>query len=219
MTSSITLNWLIGVSAVLAITASLSGHEVVFVVLKPLTTVFIITLHITYRRFYSRGMFNAMLLALLLCLAGDVFLLWDAYFVFGLSAFLIAHLLFAWVFVLAGGWHFRWLPAIALLIIGAGFYLLLLPRLEALVIPVAIYQVVICSMALCAIGVASHHQHRSALSIAIAGMLFVFSDSIIATDRFLYAFEWSPLLILGTYWLSITLLTNALPAFLKQLPD
>ena len=216
MLSNHTLNWLIALSATLAVAARLGPFDSAFMVLKPLTTCLIIALHFSYRQALNPGVFRLLLLALVFCLAGDAFLLEHDYFVFGLCAFLIAHVIFAWLFVRVGGWWFYPVPAAALLLIGCGFYYLLLPHLEALQVPVLIYQTLITLMAVCAIGVALKHRNTPAYLMAVAALLFVFSDSMIATNRFLYPFALSPLLVLPTYWLSITLLVNAFPAFAKQ---
>ncbi len=45
--------------------------------------------------------------------------------------------------------------------------------------------------------------------VGIAVVLFLISDSIIALNKSQYAFQLSGVLILSTYWLSISLLANS----------
>lgn len=52
--------------------------------------------------------------------------------------------------------------------------------------------------------------------IAIGVLLFMFSDSMIAVNKFKTPFELSGLVILSTYWLAITLIANAGVLILKS---
>ena len=89
---------LVVISAVLAMVAQALEHKLFFV-LKPLTTVLIIALAMRHWKDDHRDKTKTIVVALCFCLLGDVFLLEETYFVYGLSAFLVAHLLFAWVFL------------------------------------------------------------------------------------------------------------------------
>ena len=200
---------LIAVSATLAIIAQ-HLQMGVFMALKPLTTILIIVLAWRVGSEQSREHANIMLAALVFCLLGDVFLLREDYFVYGLSAFLVAHLLFAWIFTrlaTVSPWSSNsLLSVLALLVISVVYYRYLMPHLGQLLIPVAAY--ILCIMFMCwqAIRVYLSFREPGSLAIAVGALLFVFSDSIIALNKFLMPFELSGLVILSSYWAAITLL-------------
>ncbi|MEM7360996.1 MAG: lysoplasmalogenase [Pseudomonadota bacterium] len=200
---------LIGVSATLAIIAQ-HQQEAVFMALKPLTTILIIILAWRVGSEQPREHVNIMLVALVFCLLGDVFLLREDYFVFGLSAFLVAHLLFAWIFTRLAtvpSWSLpSLLSMLALLAISIVYFRYLMPHLGELLIPVAAY--ILCIMFMCwqAIRVQLSWRNPGSMAVAIGALLFVFSDSIIALNKFLMPFELSGLVILSSYWAAITLL-------------
>jgi uncharacterized membrane protein YhhN len=140
-----------------------------------------------------------LLVALVCCVAGDVFLMLprDA-FVPGLASFAVAQVLFAASFV-AGGLSARGLvagvvvagPVAALL---ARRYIGALRRSgrSALVVPVAVYMLLIAVMAVAAAG--------SGAPVAAAGAAsFMVSDSLIAESRFVAARRWHPVAIMVTY--------------------
>ncbi len=149
-----------------------------------------------YRRWISLG--------LLLSLVGDILLEWPAdLFVFGLGAFLIAHLCF---FVAYLGDSRR--PALLALAItavfGVGMFSLLAQNgLGPLQIPVALYALTISAMlwrALARLGVATINR-RSAWLGAVGALLFVLSDSLIGVNRFVSPFAGANIAIMFTYWL------------------
>jgi len=150
-----------------------------------------------------------MLSALFFCLMGDILLLFPAYFVFGLAAFLIAHLLFASGFVNLKGFDPNWTSFLMLYVIGALLFFWLKPGLGEFMIPVAVYVVVICFMAWQGIGLFLKEKRMVFLWIAIAVLLFMFSDTMIAIAKFKADFDYSSIIILSTYWLSVTLIANA----------
>ncbi|AJO80392.1 lysoplasmalogenase [Pseudomonas chlororaphis] len=148
-----------------------------------------------YRRWISLG--------LLFSLLGDVLLAWPAdLFVFGLGAFLVAHLAYLKAYTsdcrrLALG------PL--LLALGAGAVLLgilISHNLGPLLVPVIVYGLAISAMlwrALARLG--SNVPKRSAQLAAAGAVAFVFSDSVIGISRFVMAFDAAPYLIILSYWL------------------
>jgi uncharacterized membrane protein YhhN len=140
-----------------------------------------------------------LLMALVCCVAGDVFLMLprDA-FVPGLASFAVAQVLFAASFV-AGGLSARGLVAG---VVVAGPVAALLARRfigalrgmgrTGLVAPVATYMLLIAAMAMAAAG--------SGSPVAVAGAAsFMVSDSLIAESRFVAASRWHPVAIMVTY--------------------
>ena len=103
-----TINFLIVFSAVMAIYFEYVGHRMLYLVLKPLTTILVISILLFSSKTKNERFRNIISTALFFCLLGDIFLLFEGYFVFGLGSFLIAHLLFAFGFIKLEGFHFNW---------------------------------------------------------------------------------------------------------------
>ena len=148
-----------------------------------------------YRRWVSLG--------LIFSLIGDVLLAWPGdLFIFGLGAFLFAHL----AYLKAYFSDCRRLALLPLaLALGAGAILLsilIAHGLGELLIPVVVYASVISAMlwrALARLG--SKVPKRSALLAAAGALSFVVSDMLIGINRFVVAFEAAPYLLIVTYWL------------------
>jgi alkenylglycerophosphocholine hydrolase len=149
-----------------------------------------------YRRWIGIG--------LLFSLAGDLLLAWpDDLFVFGLGAFLLAHL--AYLRAYLSDSRRPALPSLllALVVGGAMFAVLARAGLGQLLIPVACYVTAICLMlwrALARLGAPGLHP-RSTWLAAAGALLFAFSDSLIGISRFVVAFDAAPYAIILTYWL------------------
>lgn len=200
---------LIAVSAVLAMIIELLGHRTVYLVLKPLTTILVNSLLFVVPKSQHSRFKSIMLAALLFCLMGDILLMFPAYFVFGLAAFLMAHLLFAFGFINLKGFRSHWASFVTLYVIGGLLFFWLKPGLGQFMVPVTVYVVVICFMAWQGIGLFLREKRKEFLWIGIAVLLFMFSDTMIAIAKFKTDFDYSSILILSTYWLSIGLIANA----------
>lgn len=183
--------------------------------LKPVTTILVILLVLTGKKSILKFR-NTILLALVFCLLGDILLLKPSYFLFGLISFLIAHLLFAKSFIMLEGFQSTVILLLVLLAIGFGLYLWLYSDLGGLKLPVAIYIGVILFMAWQGIGLYLKKGKKVYFLIAVGVVLFMFSDSMIAMNKFKQAFELSGLVILSTYWLAIALLSNSAHNILNQ---
>ncbi|RMG31928.1 MAG: lysoplasmalogenase [Bacteroidetes bacterium] len=165
-----------------------------------------------YFLFQSRGkhpFYTALMTgAILASLAGDVLLMLPGdYFVWGLAAFLLAHLCYIGVFSRFGLHHtgqpalLRQHPWIILffLIYAAGLLLILYPGLEGMFIPVVIYAVVIMGMALAALNRWQKVERSSFAFVFLGALLFMLSDSMIAINRFACEIPFSHLWIMLTY--------------------
>ena len=166
-------------------------------VFKPLTIVALIAVAIALRPENSsqRAWF---VVALVLSLAGDVFLMLPAdLFVPGLGSFLMAHVAYIVGFAIAG---------LSIGEAGAGLVLVLIAaatigvritrevraRHAPLLAPVTIYMAAISAMVVLGFG--------SAKPLAIGGaLLFYASDTMIAWDRFVRPFAWARPAIMSTY--------------------
>ena len=148
-----------------------------------------------YRRWISLG--------LIFSLLGDVLLAWPVdLFVFGLGAFLIAHLAYLKAY-LSDCKRLAIVPLVLALGVGAVLLgLLISSGLGPLLVPVIIYGAAISAMlwrALARLG--TDVPKRSALLAAGGAVAFVFSDSVIGIDRFVSPFHAAPYVIILSYWL------------------
>ena len=200
-------SYTIAVSALIGMFSAYFDQHLLFSIFKPLTTILII-LFLVFNRADTTKYTIMVVIALIACLGGDVLLLNEAHFAFGLGSFLLAHLLFAYLFYCMRGEKLVCWPLLPLVVITGGFYQLLLPHLGDLGVPVAVYQCCIVVMAWLGINVYLSRKNEVGKQLAIAALLFVFSDSIIAVDKFLAPFDFSIVIILTTYWLSIFMIAK-----------
>lgn len=147
-----------------------------------------------YRRWVAIGLGFSLL--------GDVLLEWPAdLFVFGLGAFLLAHLAYLVAYLSDTR---RLAPMdllLAILAAGGMFLVLASAGLGQLLLPVALYSLAIGAMlwrALARIGAVGT---ASTWLAAGGAVLFVLSDSLIGINRFLAPFEGARYAIILSYWL------------------
>jgi len=193
------------ISGLLAIYLDLTGKAFAYGLFKGLTTLLIISIVLTSGNLHSR--YTKLILGgLVFCLIGDLLLLDESYFVFGLASFLVAHLFFMVGFCRHVSAFSK--PAILLLLsaIGLPIYLQLWPNLGDLKIPVAAYFIVILLMAWKGVSGYLSHRHRGSLLSALGACLFMLSDSILGWNKFHTVIPYAGVYILGTYWLAIYLI-------------
>lgn len=148
-------------------------------------------------------------LALVLSLAGDVFLMLPRdLFVPGLAAFLLAHIAYVVGFVVDGlsaglvGAGIA-VIAIAAALVGAPIVRNVVTKHRPLIAPVVTYMTAISAMVVVALG--------SGEPIAVVGaVLFYCSDSLIAWDRFVTPLNWGRPAIMSTYHLAQAALVMSL---------
>ncbi|WP_442108571.1 lysoplasmalogenase [Pseudomonas sp. NUPR-001] len=139
-----------------------------------------------YRRWISIGLGFSLLGDILLAVPGDLF-------VFGLAAFLCAHLAYLRGYLRENRQPALWALAISASIGAVLLAVLISHGLGELLIPVTVYALAISAMlwrALACGGLA-----------ALGAVAFVFSDSLIGIDRFVAQFQAVPYLIILAYWL------------------
>ena len=136
-------------------------------------------------------------------LLGDILLAWPQdLFVFGLGAFLFAHLAYLKAYLV--DCRRPAVPALILALLAGGSLLSVMASqgLGDLLVPVSVYALAISAMlwrALARLG--SSVAKRSAWLAAAGALAFVVSDSLIGIDRFVQPFAAAPYLIILTYWL------------------
>lgn len=200
------------VSLMLALAAMCTeylGYGMAYVILKPLTTISILSLLFFIPKGLSTNFTKIILVALAFCLLGDILLLDSGYFVFGLVAFLLAHILFIVAFIKHKGFWFHWASFIVLFLIGGAIFFWLKPDLGDFMVPVLFYVLVITTMAWQGIGLYLRDKTKAYAWIALAVLFFMLSDTLLAINKFKAPFDNASVLILVTYWLSIGLIANA----------
>jgi uncharacterized membrane protein YhhN len=189
-------------------------------VFKPVATVLILVY--AWPRGTGEPLVRRWLLAgLVLSLLGDVALLWPQQgFLPGLIAFLLAHLSYIVAFSRRARFAARWQP----FALYAAVALAILSQLwsglpTALRGPVMAYVLCLAAMAAQAAvawWVARGSEHEVRLrSAAIGGALFVASDALLATDKFLAPLPAPALWILATYWAAQWCIASSLQAQVK----
>ena len=201
------LSFLVLLSASIAIVSRQKRKLKTFSIFKPLTTVLIIS--IASLIFHKTGStYSAIIIvALVFALIGDVFLITDKFFLPGLISFLMAHIFFIIGFTSLYGFHYNLTPLLPLLIIGGVYFNYLRNHLNKFLIPVLVYISIILVMNWQAINLMIHHVNLIFCTLAAGSILFSFSDSILAYDKFKKPFKSANILILSTYWISIFIFT------------
>lgn len=149
-----------------------------------------------------------LLLGLLLCVLGDVLLEASAEtFLFGLIAFLLGHVAYIVMFTRDSHKLFLWRALLAygygVLIFG---YLVTQGDLGDMTVPVVFYVLVIMTMlwrAASRVGVAGIGRFSAQIGL-IGALLFAFSDSVLAINRFAVDLPLSGYIVIITYWLGQT---------------
>jgi uncharacterized membrane protein YhhN len=145
-------------------------------------------------------------IGLLFSAAGDIALELDRdnFFVVGLGLFLVAHLFYiAAFFQDARKQATRW-PALALLLAFSSVLTILLwPGLEEMRVPVLVYIVVITAMGT----IATMRPGPGAWLVLVGAFLFIFSDSLIAIDKFLRPVPANRYTVMITYYTAQFLIT------------
>jgi uncharacterized membrane protein YhhN len=155
--------------------------------------------------------------ALVFSWLGDVLLLVDkqtkSFFIYGLTAFLVAHICYIFYFLkirpankpekLPNPLIFAAVAAYSL-----SLFALLAPNVKNLLIPVGVYALAISTM-LAASLAAFDFGKQNFGKICVAGsLLFIVSDSILAINRFAAPFDYAPVFVMLTYALAQFLITE-----------
>ncbi len=153
--------------------------------------------------------------AILLSWLGDLFLMRDdqsTFFMAGLAAFLLAHVLYIFVFIQSSSaWPvFRLTPLLPILTYGMFFAAFVLPNTQDLQLPVAAYLVIILGMTSTARLRSGYTSAYSYQMVFIGSLLFVCSDSILAYAKFLREIPLGSFFVMLTYMAAQLLICNGI---------
>ena len=136
------------------------------------------------------GYFYSLLVGLIFCLGGDIFLALPQkrMFFLGLVSFLFGHIFYIFsFFYVAQASLWTWVGSLIVLVISGWVYFWLRPHLGSMNLPVLLYVIVITVMVSGACSVlGDSNLHRPGRIMVFSGALsFYFSDVFVARDRFL----------------------------------
>ncbi len=148
-------------------------------------------------RSLSLGFPKLFIFGLFFSMAGDFILnqVWHHSFIFGLSAFLIAHIFYI---SSLGRWNFHainYLAVFAVFAIGTFSLILIYPNLEQLQLPVTAYMSILLLMSLATI-----FSEKSNFWLIAGGVSFLISDSLIGLNKFYTPITHSHLFIMASYY-------------------
>ncbi len=180
----------------------LPGLLVKALIISVLMLLFVVTINPAKNRTHM-----LMLAGLLFSWAGDVVLelchIKADLFIPGLLCFLLAHFMYFTVFYLTPGKNIilrsRTYLLIPVLLYGVGLVYYLYDDLADMRLPVIIYATVILTMLAGAINRFQKVNGTSYFLVLAGALLFVFSDSAIAVNKFSHPFESSGTVIMSTY--------------------
>lgn len=217
--------WIIIFLAVLA--ANIIGiqlpNEMLEIISKPL----LIPVLAIYFFFQTKGMQSSfikwILLALFFSWAGDVLLMFQAsdsnFFLFGLSAFLLAHVFYIFFFYKIKDRENLKIDLKLLLIVivyYAALILVLFTHLGDMKVPVMLYGVVISFMFLLAMHMLFIKNKIAGRWMMLGALLFVLSDSLLAINKFYQPFELAGMVVILTYGMAQLLIVYGATKYIRS---
>ncbi|PZX54621.1 putative membrane protein YhhN [Algoriphagus ratkowskyi] len=163
--------------------------------------------------------------ALIFSWIGDILLLWDSLFIYGLGAFLMAHICYIIGFRVAQKAQETPLKVnfiktffynLPVYFIAAFVFYLTNPNLGAMKIPVIIYILVILSMVSVARERFGKCNPASFWQVFIGASLFFISDATIALDKFYYPIPDAGIIIMGTYVIAQLMIVMGIRSHILQ---
>ncbi|MCI0750583.1 MAG: lysoplasmalogenase [Flammeovirgaceae bacterium] len=202
------LFFIIAVGELLAIAAEVAWlHHLC----KPLIMITLGLYYVTESKWREQAISLSVLGGILFSSAGDALLMYQegdpSYFMFGLVAFLLAHIFYILAYrqhrhaeatyELAGIHKIR--MAFPFLLAGTGLVVVLYPTLHSLKVPVIIYAAALVTMVLAALFRYGRTTRDSFMMVFGGAVLFMISDSLLAINKFLTPIENESLWIMVTY--------------------
>jgi len=182
------------------------NNEMIRYFSKPLIMIFLIGYFASQLSNLESPLKKWVISALIFSCLGDILLLFEPgdprFFLFGLSAFLMAHIIYIFFFhqvrIIENIRGKTWL-LLPVAVYYAFIITWLSPFLGDMKIPVRIYAVVISFMFMLALHMLFISNKKAGWSMAGGAFLFVLSDSILAINKFYGSFEFAGIAIMLTY--------------------
>lgn len=183
-----------------------TGNQWMQYVSKPALMPLLIIYFVASTSGESNPLSKWILLALFFSLAGDVLLMFQEkipdFFLFGLSAFLLAHVFYIVFFHsirVKEGIKAKPFLLLPVTIYYAGLMFWLSPFLGEMAMPVRIYGLIISFMLMLALHIYYIRNKKAAPLMVGGALLFVLSDSVLAINKFYMPFQLAGTLIMLTY--------------------
>lgn len=173
----------------------------------------------------STMLFKSILAALIFSLIGDILLLWDALFIYGIGAFFIAQACYIIGFKFAQDSKIdlrnvnfirTFIYNFPIYFLGAFVFDLSSAHLGSLKIPVIFYTLVITSMVTTARERFGKCSPSSFWQVFVGSMLFFLSDGVIALNKFYQTIADADILIMGMYAVGQLLIVMGIRSFLIE---
>ena len=194
----------VAIGAALTIAGRLADLAWLVWLFKPLTTIAILVAAWMRRAHYPAYAWP-IIGGLTASLIGDVLLIPPGLFVFGLVAFLIAHVFYLYAFTRDTKLFADRSPLVLVAVIALTLMAVLWPRLPGgLRVPVVCYVAMLGSMAAQAIGRGRTLHSAPARLAGWGGALFMTSDALLAFDKFHSPLPLAEVWILATYYVAQT---------------
>jgi uncharacterized membrane protein YhhN len=191
-----------------------SNNETLRYITKPLLMPLLVAYFISATKTFTSPLKKWTILALLFSWAGDVLLMFESrngnFFIFGLIAFLIAHILYIILFDqirIREKIKQSLLPLLPIAVYYILLITLLQPTLGKMQKPVAIYGIIISIMLSFAIDLWRIKDRAVSFYIILGALLFITSDSLLAINKFYKSFEYAGIAIMSAYGLAQLLIT------------
>lgn len=220
------VNWIFPFFAVFIpdLLALYLGEEEFHFRLKPYLMPFLI-LYFTRETYFIKSISKKLIvLALAFSWLGDVLLIFESrnenFFIFGLVAFLIAHIFYILFFeriIIAENLKKRYWLFLPVMVYYVVLISVLSPTLEDMKWPVRVYGIVISYMLIKALQVGWIKNRMTAFYLITGAVLFVISDSILALNKFYQSFEYAGVLIMLTYGLAQLLIAVGAVRHIKNI--
>ena len=162
-----------------------------------------------------------MILAMVYCMAGDTFLMFDSrdelFFILGLVSFLVGHVFYILVFKRIANdkfISFHILKTILVIAYVTVLLYLLIPRANTLWLPVVLYSLVIGTMLVFAFHLTKIG--RIGWLITAGAFLFVISDSVIALNKFYVSIPLDSWIVMISYIVAQFLIVHGVVKYILQ---
>lgn len=208
--------WIVIYLAVLAVDlfAVYSGNDAFRYGSKPLLMPLLIVYFVFDTNSSVLSLKKWVILALVFSWLGDILLLFESlnsnYFIFGLIAFLIAHVFYIVLFDqvrVREKFKQSLLPLLPIAIYYILLISLLQPNLGGMQKPVSIYGLVISIMLSFAVDLWRLKDKPASFLIISGALLFIISDSLLAINKFHKQFEYAGIAVMSTYGIAQLLIT------------
>lgn len=199
------------------------NNEMIQAFSKPLLVILLIAYFLSQTRIWNDSLKKWILAALFFSWVGDVLLMFQdknqIFFLLGLSSFLITHIFYIVFFHnirLQENIRSSWLLLLIVVIYYAVLITFLSPYLGAMKLPVRIYGIFISFMLMLAMHMLFIKNKIAGRLLMSGALFFVFSDSILAINKFYQSFELAGIIIMLTYGAAQFLITEGAIKYIRR---